>query len=44
MSKSNTTNTLYGNINDTNSLSDDNDDDSSDLKFKHKSQDIQIKK
>jgi hypothetical protein len=44
MSKSNTTDTLYGNINDTNSLSDDNDDDSSDIKFKNKSQDIQIKK
>jgi hypothetical protein len=44
MSKSNTTDTLYGNINDTNSLSDDYDDDSSDIKFKNKSQDIQIKK
>ena len=46
MSQSNTIDKLSANINDTNSLSDDdNDDDSTDIKFKnHKSQDIQIKK
>ena len=45
MSQSNTIDKLSANINDTNSLSDDNDDDSNDIKFKnHKSQDIHIKK